>query len=208
MDFKLGHMTVIVLLMCFFLSCAEGDREPFLFVQKGVKDIDVIEKSLGSTPLETRRQVVSDDFYPGASKHMLEFPIRYERRVDGFDPSEVVSYYFTQNDSLIRLIVYDWDKGEKTKTLIEIRDAMENESKRLDDYSNKFEDLFSQMNTLFGRPTSGNGEPNEEKGSQSKYISRKAKWVDDDLTVELSMIFTTESQGVGTHRIRMKVYWG
>lgn len=203
MDF----MRAFVFLPLFFFNCSEVVKERFLFEQKSLKDIDTIEMSLGSKSLGVKKSLVSDDFYPGAVKYELEFPLTYERPGDGFDPAEIVSYYFTAKDSTVRLIVYDWDKGKKTNTYAGIQDVLRNEAGRLEEYNRKFDELYLEINELLGGPSEGDGLPSEKYGKQSKYIERRAKWGKGDFSIELNMIFSTETKGVGTYRIRSKVYW-
>jgi hypothetical protein len=198
------HIILIILLVG---QLTDDKLDFFLFDQKKVKDITTIEESFKSRKRETRKVTVSDDFFPGATKYDLEFPITFDRKDDEFNPFSVVQYYYTGNDSLVRLIVYDWDKTQIITSFLDLQKELKNESKRLNEYNVKYDELLKNITEKLGRPISGDGKIKEIKDGQSSYIERKSKWTRDNCTVELNMIFTTDNRTIGTFRIRTKIYW-
>lgn len=198
------HLILIVLLVG---QLTNDKPDFFLFDQKKVKDITTIEESFRSQKRETRKVTVSDDFFPGATKYDLEFPITFDRKDKEFNPFAVVQYYYTPNDSLVRLIVYDWDKTQIINNFIDLQKELKNESKRINEYNTKYDELLKIITDELGRPISGDGKIREIKEGQSSYIERKSKWTRDNCTVELNMIFTTDNRTMGTFRIRTKIYW-
>ncbi|MBX2945703.1 MAG: hypothetical protein KF725_07705 [Cyclobacteriaceae bacterium] len=198
------HIILIVLLAG---QLTNDKPDFFLFDQKKVKDITTIEESFKSQKRETRKVTVSDDFFPGATKYDLEFPITFDRKDKEFNPFSVVQYYYTPNDSLVRLIVYDWDKTQIINNFIDLQKELKNESKRINEYNTKYDELLKNITDKLGRPISGDGKIKEIKDGQSSYIERKSKWTRDNCTVELNMIFTTDNRTMGTFRIRTKIYW-
>ena len=200
-------MKQIILIVLLIGQLTDDNRDFFLFDQKKVKDITLIEKSFKSSKRETRKVTISDDFFPGATKYDLEFPITFDRRDNQFNPFSVVQYYYTANDSLVRLIVYDWDKTQIINNFFDLQKELKNESKRLTEYNAKYDELLKNITDKLGRPISGEGKEKEIKDGQSSYIERKSKWTSYNCTVELNMIFTTDNRTMGTFRIRTKIYW-
>lgn len=200
-------MKQILLVFLLFGQLTDDKSDFFLFEQKKVKDITIIEKSFKSRQRETSKVTISDDFFPGATKYDLEFPITFDRKDNQFSPYSVVQYYYTANDSLVRLIVYDWDKTQIINNFFDLQKELKNESKRLNEYNAKYDELLKNITDKLGRPISGDGKVKEIKEGQSSYIERKSKWTSDNCTVELNMIFTTDNRTMGTFRIRAKIYW-
>ncbi|MGF1636515.1 MAG: hypothetical protein ACFCUU_05535 [Cyclobacteriaceae bacterium] len=197
-----------IILIVLLIGQLTGDKPDFfLFDQKKVKEITTIEKSFKSRKRETRKVTVSDDFFPGAIKYELEFPITFDRKDNQFNPFSVVQYYYTANDSLVRLIVYDWDKTQIINNFADLQKELKNESKRLNEYNAKYDELLKNITDKLGRPISGDGKAKEIKDGQSTYYERNSKWKSDYCTVELNMIFTTDNRAMGTFRIRTKIYW-
>ena len=200
-------MKLILLIVLLIGQLTDDKPDFFLFDQKKVKDITTIERLFKSRKRETRKATVSDDFFPGATKYDLEFPITFDRRDDQFSPFSVVQYYYTGNDSLVRLIVYDWDKTQIISNFFDLQKELKNEAKRLKEYNAKYDELLKSITDKIGKPNSGDGKVQEIKDGKSSYIERKGKWTSDNCTVELNMIFTTDNRTMGTFRIRTKIYW-
>jgi hypothetical protein len=200
-------MKSILFIILLFGKLTEDKPHFFLFDQKNIKEISRIEAELKSKKRETKRVTVSDDFFPGATKYYLEYPISFEREDKEFNPFPVVEYYYTSKDSLVRLIVYNWDKARIFDNLFDLQKELKNESKRQNEYNKKYDELLKKLTEKLGKSISGDGEINEINQGQKSYVERNNKWIRGNCTVELNMIFSTDNRLMGTYRIRTKIYW-
>lgn len=181
-------------------------QQYFLFDKKQVDEIDKIEAAFNSLKLDTKRIYVSEDFYPLAERHEVEFPISFLRTGDTLVNTCLVEYFYTAQDSKIRLIVYDWDETRKTDFIRERTNIMKTERLRFEDYNNKYDQLFEIISAKLGTPLKNN-KIKDVVSTNSKYKERSTIWKKDDLNVEAQLLFTTSDNELGTFLVRVKMYW-
>lgn len=114
-----------------------------------------------------------------------------------------VKYYFEPSDSLVRLIVYEWNTVTPDMNENEIVETTAAFSQQHDTYTAKFDELVKQMNGRFGPATSGDGVIRKESFQSIERWYSDMTWAKDNLTVEvqLSLIPTL------SYRVFCKVYW-
>lgn len=201
----LRQMRLLILYLTLAQTLVFG-QDYFLFDQTKVGDTEKIERSFKSKKLGTRRIFVSEQFFPYADKYVVGFPIAYQRTGDSLINNYSVEYFFTASDSMIRLIVYDWDETRTTNQLEERKKIMKIERQRLKEYNNKYDQLLENISKNLGTPTT-NENLKETITDNSAYKERTTKWKNGTITVEQSLIFTTSDNELGTFRIRVKIYW-
>lgn len=114
-----------------------------------------------------------------------------------------VKYYFQSSDSLVRLIVYEWNAVTPEMNENEIVETTAAFSQQHDTYTAKFDELVKQMNEQFGIAASGDGVIRKESFQSIERWYSDMIWRKDNLTVEvqLSLIPTL------SYRVFCKVYW-
>jgi hypothetical protein len=104
-----------------FLASCNAKRETtlnhnFYFTRPTLGSIDSIEAgNLGISLFKSYTITVAGDYFPDANTFRLGQPLIYLR--DTGTLNTMVSYYFSQPDSLLRLIEYSWNasSGESNK---------------------------------------------------------------------------------------------
>jgi hypothetical protein len=104
-------------------SCKASNTEhPFKInlhlSRPALNDIASIEGSSGGIPIRKSYKIsVAKDYFPNADKYDLADPILFIR--DTANIKTLVSYYFTKEDSIVRLVSYSWDYSNKRHNYIE-----------------------------------------------------------------------------------------
>ncbi len=145
---------------------------------------------------------LSKSIYPLLDQYEIANPLIVERKQTGFLPL-YTEYFFSEPDSIIRYISYDWEK-EKYGNFFKKRDIWKEESKKLNEYNNEYEGIKEVMVGQLGTPISQDFNPMKTKSSAGRgdYLTRNTVWETDEYYSELDMIF--ESM---TYRIRWSYYW-
>ena len=79
-----------------------------------VSDIEKIEKkNSGIKYTKPINNYLSEDYFPDLDKYEFAQPIIYQR--DTLNLNTEISYYFTKNDSIVRLIEYSWNTNGKNQ---------------------------------------------------------------------------------------------
>ncbi len=138
------------------------------FNQINFSDIHKIESR--NNGIEYKKPVkisLSKDYFPEIDKYEFSQPRIFRRDTANLDTQ--VSYFFTKNDSIVRLIEYSWDQDAKKKLYID------------DLYKLNKEDLTKKL-SLKG----------SEKSSKIDYWWQKIVRWDTDSTHVYSFIFGIE----------------
>jgi hypothetical protein len=197
------------LLTTFYLtliSFSSFGQNYFLFDQRTVDKIKTIEEQHNSVKQSTKRVFISQDFYPLANQYEVGFPISYLRSKDTLISSCMVEYYFTNSDSKVRLVIYDWDETRKTDRIEDRRKIMKVERQRFKAYNDKYDQLYKIISDRLGNPFTDD-KLKEIITDKAAYKERTTKWKNGDLTIVQKLIFTTTDNELGTFRVRVKIYW-
>ncbi|BAP30915.1 uncharacterized protein CHSO_1878 [Chryseobacterium sp. StRB126] len=90
----------------------------FEYKQPNISDIQYIEKTHGGIKYIGNINIgLSEEYFPEIDKYEFAQPIIYHRDTANLDTE--ISYFFTKNDSIIRLIEYSWDQDKKKELFID-----------------------------------------------------------------------------------------
>lgn len=90
----------------------------FEFKQPKFSEIQSIEKLNGGIKYARNIDIrLSNSYFPEIEKYEFAQPIIYHRDTANLDTQ--ISYFFTKNDSIVRLIEYSWDQDKKKELFID-----------------------------------------------------------------------------------------
>lgn len=202
-------MKIAFAILLLFFGMINPGSDKFLIDKISTKEIKKIEKAHNSKKYKSSSKIsLSESYYPFVNEYDIVQPVLFKRVDDDFMPYKV-SYFFDEDSKDVKLISYSWDKGTFITNFFELQSEMKDEFKRFDEYSNKFDEIQTQLISKLGPPSEGNGDLVKEETTSGESWTRNIKWIDEDRTVALNMIFTPKGwQGaIGTYRVRLKVYW-
>lgn len=166
------------------------------------KAID-FEKSI-SNKLEYLNMNVSlsKSIYPLIDKYRIAKPIIIQRQQAGFLPL-YAEYFYSEPDSIVRYINYDWEKG-KYGNFFKKQEIWKEESVKLNEYNSEYEKIKTTLMIQLGKPTTQDTEPQKTESTSGRgaYLSRNTVWETENYYSKLNLIF--ESM---TYRIRWQYYW-
>jgi hypothetical protein len=110
-------------------------------------------------------------------------------------------YFYTPEDSILRLTSYDWEKG-RYNNFFDKQKMWKEESKKFDTYNNEYERIKKVLLIQLGTPTSTDTTAKTISSDRGKYFTRNTSWETENVHAELNMIF--ESM---TYRVRLTLYW-
>jgi hypothetical protein len=156
------------------------------------KKMEILDKSVS----------LSKSIYPLVDKYTIAKPIIIQRKQTGFLPL-YTEYFYSETDSIIRYISYDWER-EKYGNFFKKQEIWEEESKKLNQYNSEYDIIKSTLIKQLGEPNSQDKEPQQTESTSGRgdYLTRTTVWETDNHYSKLTMIF--ESM---TYRIRWYYYW-
>ncbi|PHS62819.1 MAG: hypothetical protein COB12_10405 [Flavobacterium sp.] len=198
---------LIILIVLFQNTFAQSDF--FHFDQIKVNESLEIENKHNSTEYFPKYTIsISKDYFPNATDYELAQPKVYNRpeNID-FIPVQV-EYFYTNKDSIVRLIVYNWDTKSKASHLRDFLKQENDESERFDEYNKEYDSIAKRISKYIGEPEKNQGkiEKKNEEGYGESY-SRRILWKTEKCNVELILIWAERKGILGTYRIRTKIYW-
>lgn len=196
---------VFIIISLLFLNCnfSFAQEDKFCFEKINIKDAFVIEEKLNSEHYNKEAKVyLGEDFVPNAKEisRVLALPHVFFRNDSSVAPL-LVEYFYSINDSSVKLIDYQWDKLNYSIYKNSHWDNKVDKSEK-NNYYAKFDSLNMVLTNLLGEPEEGNGKEETHIEDYSTWYSRYFIWKKDDLYVRLSIVW-----GSGTHRIRVTVTW-
>lgn len=196
--------TLIILIISLCLPIIQIISQEEIFLKKSkVSDVIAFEKEAypGVIFLDQRSRL-SKSFYPLADKYVTtEKPIIAYRHPLEYLPV-YAEYYYTPEDSIIRLTSYEWEK-DRFGNVFKKQDMFKEENKRFETYNKEYERIKLNLIDKLGKPTSSDTVARDEKGHNNVSLkTRDTVWETDDYYASLDMIF-----GGQTFRIRLKHYW-
>ncbi len=120
--------TYFIVVISIFTSCTiSNERElkvNIIYKRPTFKKIDSIEMSNNGVRVYVPYKIsVAKDYFPNADKFTLGTPLLFVR--DTSSLRTAVTYFFSEPDSVIRLVEYAWNRGKRD----------ENEIRRLFDFN-------------------------------------------------------------------------
>lgn len=196
--------TLLTLLLILIIPIIHLVGQEKIFIEKSsVEDIIFLEQELNpNIVLLKQKSRPAKSFYPLADKYITtEYPIVILRESVDYLPL-YAEYYYTAEDSIIRLTVYDWEK-DRYDNLFKRMEIWKEESPKFESYNNEYMRVYSLLVNLLGEPISKDEVAKDQKGNNNMNLKiRDAVWETEDYYASLNMIF-----GGQTFRVRFKHYW-
>ena len=169
--------------------------------QTNISEVIAFEKEINSNAKFLSQNVkLSTDYYPLADKYEVTNPIIVQREPLEYLPI-YAEYFYTPEDSVLRLLSYDWEKG-RYDNFFDKQKMWKEESKKFDTYNKEYDRIKKVLLTQLGTPTSTDTTAKTISSDRGKYFTRNTLWETDDAHADLNMIF--ESM---TYRVRLTIYW-
>lgn len=166
----------------------EEDLTNFNFEQNDVQNVMQLESSLNSTRIETEtKYYLSNSLFPDASKNQLAQPLIFQRKTISLIPLQV-DYYFEENDSIIKCVLYNWSGNYPYQKVSVLNDH---------GYRNKYKAIVANLKSKLGSPLSQSGDLAQDINEEF-YTT----WETDEITATLRMYLS-----LTTKRIRFTIYW-
>jgi hypothetical protein len=188
--------TILLLLLLSFTSCKKNEDE-YIFDKNRFENIENLKLDKA---VETEKEIDSKErtynntfeigtsYYPNRNNFILSDPKVYEGKQKFFQIE--TDYFFTPNDSLIKVIFYEW--RPKTDTLRSLKISEEKA------FEKKLKNLRTLISKKIGKPEVV--EISKRKDTSYNYKDRY-KWRKNDLSADLSYDVSGEFK-----RIRLVVY--
>jgi len=169
--------------------------------QTRISEVMAFEKDINpSVKFLSHNVSLSKDDYPLADKYHVTNPIIVQR-----EPSEYLpfyaEYFYTPNDSILRLASYSWEK-DRYGNFLEKQEIWKEEARKFETYNKEYERIKSILLTQLGIPTITDKKAKEVSSDQGKYFTRETLWETEDVYANLDMIFEST-----TYRIGLRIYW-
>ncbi len=196
-----------ILAIPLFVACKKGktmNEDSLFFDQQEVAEYVKREKQIQSIQIPGFDHApMAQDFYKRAKvndkltksafffrKNSLLLPLRTQ-------------YYFTETDSLVKFIKYEWNVVTPEMTAEQINQTTANLNKYRDSYGKKWNDVIYQLREKFGHEIEGEPKLQVEKTLNLERGYSTMIWQKDNVVAELhiSLIPTI------SFRIYCKVYW-
>jgi len=194
----------IIILTLFALSSCVTNRLIFQdkkfndFEKLNIKTVIKLERQKHSKDITPKHLIgIGEGIYPNKNNYVLATPKTYEIKERPNFKLET-EYFYAVNDSLVKVILYQWDYLQKSKSdLFE----EENKSKKFKVFQTKFNNLTSQLSQEFGEPISKNIERDKIKDDSFRddYKFKRA----DGLNAYLFMFGNNNN---GYRQIRLAIY--
>lgn len=190
----------IILFVVFNLTAAFG-QEKIWTKQTKIADVIAFERKIDSNAkFVLENIIITKAYYPLADKYVVGQPVIVQREPINYLPVNA-EYFFTPSDSILRLVVYDWEKGS-FDSFSDKQKIFRKESKKFNNYNEEYERIRNVLVTQLGIPTSTDTTAKIGSSFRGEYYTRKTIWESEKISAELKMVF--ESM---TYRIRLKFYW-
>lgn len=180
----------------------------FLVQQADINTIKDLEENLNGNRQELRTPIyLASDFLPESQSLLLSpYPLIFTRSDVDFKPAPKVDvyYFYSEKDSTLKLITYNWDAG---KIGSDLKDVKKRKNGSLKEFEVKYELIQNQLIDILGKPVESDLISKKiQKENFGEWWERSAIWEKEQAVVELKMIFTEDNE-YDTKRIRVKVYW-
>jgi len=149
-----------------------------------------------------KKVFLSDSVYPMFNNYRICQPYIVKRNLNSELPI-YAEYFFTEKDSILKYVSYDWEK-DKFGNSYKKEEMWMQESGKIEFYNEKYELIKSSLIDEFGQPNLEDSLPQITKSQwgQDDYLSRNTEWDAESMNVKLNMVFAAN-----TYRIRLNYYW-
>jgi len=169
--------------------------------QSKISEVIAFEKQINPNAKFLSQNVsVSKDYYPLVDKYPVTNPVIVQREPLEYLPV-YAEYFYTPEDSILRLAAYDWEK-DRYGNFFDKQKMWKEESKKFDTYNKEYERIKTILIAQLGTPTTPDSKAKEESYDRGTYFTRETLWETEDVHAKLNMIF--ESM---TYRVRLTLYW-
>ncbi len=191
----LQKISILIILLS-LISCKKNEDE-YIFDEDRFENIENLrlekavktESEVGSKERTYNNTFgIGTSYYPNKNNYILSYPKVYENKQQYFEVE--TDYFYTPNDSLMKVIFYEW--SPKTDTL---RTLKISEVKAFEDKLNNLKCLISKK---LGKPSV----VEIEKRKDTSYIyTDRYKWIKNNLSADLNYDVSGEFK-----RIRLVIY--
>jgi len=176
-------------------------QERIWITQSKISDVIAFEKKVDpDVTFLSQNESLSKDYYPLADKHQVVNPVIAQRKPISYLPV-YAEYFYTPDDSLLRLVSYNWEK-DRYGNFFDQQTVWKAERKKLDAYDKEYLRIRSMLFSSLGQPISTDSLPKEVSSDEGKYYTSETVWDSADIHADLNMIFAP-----ATYRVRLTLYW-
>ncbi|MGK9124321.1 hypothetical protein M1D52_09375 [Olivibacter sp. SA151] len=169
--------------------------------QVPISEVIAAEKNLRPKPEFLHHNVyLSEAYYPLIDRYPVRLPVIVLHKPHHYLPL-YTNYFYTPKDSVVRFVLYDWDKAMFVSSPEEER-ILKKEHTKFKKYNREYERIKALAIDQLGIPIEEDREAKPTKEYEETYLSRTTRWENDAIKAELNMIFA-----LNTHRIRLVLYW-
>jgi hypothetical protein len=186
------------------LSLVKTDSNEDIWTkQSHVKEIIAYESQLDPYSKFIDHNIsLSLNSIPELKKYKVTKPIIVQRQTTEYLPL-YTHYYFTESDSIVRYISYNWEL-ELYGNLFKKIELFKKEKDKIKIYNKEYKRIKKDLIKKFGKPKSEDSTPKEtsSKNDDEIYLSRLTEWENDKYYSKLSLIFASAA-----YKIEMTYYW-
>lgn len=192
---------IILLASCWLSLQNSFAQEKIWTKQTKISEVIAFEKSINpSAKFLTQNVSLSKEYYPLIDQYEIPNPIIVQREPLEYLPV-YVNYFFSQKDSILRLVSHDWEKNAYSN-FFEKQKMWKQESKKLEVYNKEYERIKKVLISQLGPPSTQDAAAKTVNSGNEDYLNRSTLWETNDVHTELNMIFAST-----TYRIRLTMYW-
>lgn len=199
---KVAGLLIGAIIFLTFLSCQNRIVGKYWMNQSKVSEALKFEKSLTqSVEILEQKTFLSESVFPKIDEFEIAQPLIVKRSNDEFLPLHI-EYFFSEQDSILRFISYDWEK-EKYSSYQEKSQIWKIESTKLDSYNSEYEKIKNELMSELGIPVFADENLiTVENKQETESYSKQTIWENQNTYSKLTLNF-----GNQTFRIRLSHYW-
>lgn len=171
--------------------------------QVKVNRVIAFEQSLSDDCQVLQQNVsLSKSVFPLLDQYKITKPFIVKRKQTGFLPI-YAEYFFSEKDSILRYISYDWER-DRYGNLFAKQKIWKEESGKLKEYNQEYEKIKAELIRRLGKPIEEDTELQKKASNTARgdYFVRNTVWNNNEYYAKLNMIFEAM-----TYRIRFNYYW-
>ena len=165
--------------------------------QKHIAYFDSLEKSLESVPYAYRSRLTT----------ALSQPVCFVRANQSFRPRPLVSYLYSQGDSIVRQIEVEIDSLNFLPNTYDARHGYQEQDDRKEEYMKAYDFILSELNDRLGPSTKQDTLYHHANVGDSWFWRRTNDWENDTMSVNLALVFSDNNTTHGEYRIRFYCRW-
>jgi len=195
---KASILSVLIIILSILKSFGQ---EKIWTKQSKISEVITFEKKINSKAEFLSQGVfLTKEYYPLASIHVVTDPVIIKRKPTAYLPV-YTHYFYTPGDSVLRFVLYDWEKGLYENSLDEQK-IWKEELDKLEAYKKEYVRIKRILLVEFGLAKSADESPKIIDSESGNYLDQTTLWENDNIHAELNLIFSET-----THRVRLTLYW-